>query len=210
MIAYSTETRSPADLGRVLECLLASHPHAREVTRAVEAYVADQPGQSVPASECTLLHAARALASVGDLEGASAILAVTTQWAEWSGCVDLAGLDPATAQLLASGLVQAARSPVLGAGLLVKLDLRRIPAEGPALELIHVPLAYRLVDACQPLWRNTAGQGALVVQGWSTHLNTDPAGRTPGWFQQAFRDRLAWWAGRSGWPHAPWLVMANS
>ena len=37
MIAYSTETRSPADLGRVLECLLASHPHAREVTRAVEA-----------------------------------------------------------------------------------------------------------------------------------------------------------------------------
>lgn len=214
MISYSTDTRAPADLERVLEQALGAHPHVREVTRAVEAYLGDGPGQSLLASDRALLHAARALASIGQSQAADDVLSIISHLADWSGQIDCGELPPATTRLMESGLIKAASSPVLGPGVLVQLDLRLVPVEPMALELVYIPVAHRLVDACIALWIRCGGQGALLVRGLTLHAGPAGGGRRRagprgGWLLEAFRHRLEWWAEREGWAQAPWLVQAD-
>lgn len=214
MMFYSTDPRAPADLERVLERALGAHPHVRDITRAVEAYLGDGPGQPLLATDHALWHAARALAAVGQAQAANAVLSLTSQMAGWSGQIDCGQLPPATTRLLSSGLIKATDSPVLGPGVLVQMDLRLVPVEPLALELVYIPVAHRLVDACIPLWSRSHGQGALLVRGLHAHTGSGVAGRprsTPrgAWLRDAFQHRLAWWAEREGWARAPWLVQAD-
>lgn len=204
MIAWETDARSVADLERVLERVLPRHPHTSDITRAVELV---HEGAPVLASDHALWQAARALAAVGDGAAASAVLSVTEAWAPWSRLVDLAGLPDFTVRLVESGLVQAQTSDILGGGTLVRLDLNRLPADAAGLELVYLPLARRLVDACAPLWAGRHGRGALVVRGLSRH-----AGRgrlADRWLTRAFQSALEDAAGRYGWAQSPILVQAG-
>jgi hypothetical protein len=213
MIAWSSDDGPSSDLGRVLERVLPSHPHARDIASAVEMAMAGEPGRSVPATDRVLWRAARALAAVGDRSAASAVLGVTSAWADWSATLDLSGLPMPTLHLLESGLVQAASSSVLGGGILAALDLRRLPADAAGLELVYLPLAHRLVEACAPLWELSRGRGALVVRGCFRHVGVVPGARRPdparGWLGRMFRDGLRDQAARREWSQAPLLVVAD-
>lgn len=214
MIAYETDAPPPADLERVLACLLGASSHARDIACAVKTFLADDPGRSVAASDGALMHAARALAAVGEAESAHAVWSATGPGSAWLAQVDPAALPAETLRLMECGLLRAATSPVLGAGVLAALDLRAVPVEAPPLELIYLPLAHRLVDACAPLWRISSGRGALVVQGLRLHAGgrTGRAGRRgdpEAWLRRAFQQQLERWAGREGWAGAPRLVQAS-
>lgn len=205
MIPFGQEERSTADLGRVLEALLDRPAHARDITRAVEACLTDEPGCPVLASDRALLLSARALSSVGDRPGADVVMRATTGLADWAGRVDPAGLPADTTRLIEAGLLSATASPVLGPGLTVRLDLGLLPVQEPLLELIYLPLIHRLVDACVPLWREMAGEGVLLVKGLSRHQGH----RRATWMNETFRHRLEWKAEREGWLHRPRLVYAG-
>ncbi len=214
MIAWQTEDRHDADLGRVLDQVLPSHPHVREVARAVEAVLQGEAGIPVLASDRALWTAARALALVGERSAADAVLSATCSLAEWSGNLELSDLPEPTLRLIESGLVQATASSVLGGGLLVRLDLRRVPCEAAGLELIYVALIHRLVDACLPLWQGVQGHGTLLVHGLQLHaVSLGRGGRTgvraAHWLQEVFRQRLDQWARREGWSQSPALVQAS-
>lgn len=214
MIAFQQEERHDADLGRVLDRVLPAHPHVREVTRAVEAVLQGEAGIPVLASDRALWTAARALASVGDRSAADAVLSATCSLAEWSGNLELSTLPEPTIRLIESGMVQATASSVLGGGLLVRLDLRRLPREAAGLELIYVALVHRLVDACLPLWHGVQGHGALLVHGLHLHAGALGRGGRTGvraehWLQDVFQQRLEQWARREGWTHTPTLVQAS-
>jgi hypothetical protein len=214
MIAWHTEDRHDADLGRVLDQVLPSHPHVREVTRAVEAVLQGEAGIPVLASDRALWTAARALASVGDRSAADTVLSATCSLSEWSGVLDVSGLPEPTIRLIESGLVQATASSVLGGGLLVRLDLRKLPSEETGLELMYVALIHRLVDACLPLWHSVQGRGTLLVHGLPLHAGSLGRGGRTGvravvGLQAIFRQRLDQGARREGWSQAPALVQAS-
>ena len=172
-----------------------------------------ESGCSVPATDRVLWSAARALAAVGDRGAASAVLGVTSAWSDWSEMLDLSGLPAPTVRLLESGLVRAATSSVLGGGTLVALDLRALPADAAGLELVYLPLAHRLVEACAPLWERSGGRGALVVQGHARHVG-DPApahasDRSCSWLGRLFREALRDQAARRDWSQCPLWVEAD-
>lgn len=213
MIAWATDERASVDLSRVLDSVLPRHPLTADIARAVEAALTGQPGRSVAATDRALWSAARALAVVGDGTSASAVLGVTSAWADWSETLNLATLPSPTARLLESGMVYAATLSVLGGGTLVTLDLRQLSSDSAGLELVYHPLAYRLVEACAPLWDGADGRGALVVYGLSRHAGTrsrgrrlEPAGR---WLSRIFQACLSELAARRDWPQTPRLVLAD-
>lgn len=205
MIPFGQEERQSADLGRVLEALLDRPSHVRDITRAVEACLGEEPGVPVLASDRALLLSARALSSVGDRMGADVVMRATTGLADWAGRVDPAGLPADTTRLIEAGLLSATASPVLGSGLTVRLDMALLPVQETLLELIYLPLIHRLVDACVPLWREMAGEGVLLVKGLARHQGS----RRAAWMSEAFRHRLEWKTEREGWPHPPRLVYAG-
>lgn len=207
MIAWETDDRARADLGRVLERVLPHHPHAGEVTRAVEMWAGGAPGTPVLASDRALWQAAQALAAVGDRGAASAVLSVTGGWSAWSELVDPTRVPAMTSRLMECGLIQAFPSAVLGDGVLVRLDLRRLAADAAGLELAYLPLVRRLVEACAPLWEEAGGGGALVIQGLDRHAGSlRPVGR---WLERAFRDALRDAGARHGWSRSPFLVRVD-
>lgn len=213
MIAWTSDDRSTSDLGRVLERVLPLHPHARDIASAVETALTGEPGRSVPATDRALWSAACALAAVGDRSAAAAVLGVTSAWADWSDTLDLSGLPTPTLRLLESGLVRASSCSVLGGGILVALDMRLLPADAAGLELVYFPLAYRLVEACAPLWEISRGRGALVIQGCSRHAGdgerTHRAKTTGAWLARMFHEGLRDQAARRGWPQSPLLIQAD-
>ena len=159
MIAWETDDRSTADLGRVLERVLPHHPHAGEVTRAVAMWAGGAPGAPVLASDRALWQAARALAAVGDRRAASTVLSVTDGWSAWSELVDPTRVPAMTGQLMECGLIQAFSSAVLGDGLLVRLDLRKLEADAAGLELVPVKLTLTR-PACAPVETSIASAAA--------------------------------------------------
>lgn len=213
MIAWESDIRSTSDLGRVLERVLPSHPHVRDIACAVELALAGAPGRSLPATDRALWGAARALAAVGDRSAVSAVLGVTSAWADWSDTLDLSGLPAPTLRLLESGLVCAASSSVLGGGTLVALNLRLLPTDAAGLELVYVPLAHRLVDASAPLWDLSHGRGALVIHGLNQHggpaLLARRAGSAGRWLNRIFQQCLYDQAARREWSQPPLLVQAD-
>lgn len=213
MIAWASESRSTSDLGRVLERVLPSHPHVRDIASAVEAALAGEPGCPVPATDRVLWNAARALAAVGDRAAASAVLGVTTAWAGWSDTLNLSDLPAPALHLLESGLVQAATSPILGGGTRVALDLRRLPVDAAGLELVYLPLVHRLTEAVAPLWDLAGGRGALVVKGCARHAGGGSRVRrlpsAGAWLGRMFRDGLRTQAARRDWSQTPLLVQVD-
>lgn len=214
MIAWSTEERHGADLERVLDQVLPTHPHVREVTRAVAAALRGEPETPVLASDRAMWTAARALAALGDRASAARVLSETCSLAAWSQAVDLSMLPDATLRLVESGLVQAADSTILGGGLLVRLDMGKLPREETGLELVYVALVHRLVDACAPLWRCAQGAGTLLVFGLDQHAKSLGRGgrsghRATSWLHEVFTLRLRQWADREGWPQSPSVVRGD-
>lgn len=96
MMIYHEDQRSPAELGRVLECLLDRPTHVGDITSAVAACLGEMPGRPVLASERALLVSARALAAVGDRAGAEVVMSATAGLAAWVGRIDPASLPAAT------------------------------------------------------------------------------------------------------------------
>lgn len=199
------ETQHCAKLESVLEALLDRPAHAREIARAVEACLCNEEGGATLASDRTLLLSARALSSIGDRAGSEIVLQATTGYAPWAGRVDPARWPAQTARLVESGLLSATVSPILGSGIVARLDLRLLPPQQPALELIYLPLIHRLVDSAIPLWRDARGVGALLVQGLSGHGSF----RSLAWMRETFRARLERASGSEGWTHPPHLVFSD-
>lgn len=210
-ISQQTPGRQEALARRIAACLHGAATDAMptaHVAAALAAYCATVPHPAGEGPETIALLAARALASVGEHEAARRVLAAEPPLEPLVGWLEPHRCSPLMLSLLGSGVLQVVRWPVLGAGLVAVVDLRKVRRDASCLlEMAYVQTMHRLVDGCVEVWTTTEGEGVLALRGLAVHETVAGAG----WplrreLAESARARLAQQAARRGWDRPPRVI----